>query len=209
MNQARSSYQPGGWMGYGSVQSRPTTYETLMRQSRLLGRVATQAFDITRHLIIDSATPFLRSAGSTERRFFESNPDRIHTLAVQSHEVLTQIRTLPLLPHNLFPDTLIVDRMKVKIVLWKTFFLHETVIILFGDIKHISVSTGVMFSSLTLSHQDGDITLNGFWNRDAELACCMIRGYRMALREGVQVETLTTERLKRKLLELGGGGREV
>ena len=206
MDDLRSVYQPNGWMGYSPVQTRPTPYEILMRQSRLLGRTAARALDSTRHMIIDSSRPFVRHVAETEQRFFQQHPDQIHRVVEQSQEILAGAKTV-ILPYNIFPDTVTVDRMKVTINLWKSLWSHEVVTLRIEDILNVSAHIGLLFGSLTIStrvmNSTDHFVIQGFWNKDAKRLKHVIQGYMIALHQGVDVSELSTERLVRKLNELG------
>lgn len=191
-------------MGYRPVRSHPTPHESLMRQSRLLGRAAAQA---------ESATATSESADTTrdmtpqgERKFYEDNPDQMHKVVAQSHEILCGAKTV-ILPYNIFPDTVTVDRMKMTITLWKTLWSREVVTLRTEDILNVAAHIGLLFGSLTISTRVMNSTdhfeINGFWNKDALRLKHIIQGYRIALHQGVDVSELSTERLVRKLSELG------
>ena len=60
----------------------------------------------------------------------------------------------------------------------------------------VTISTRVMNST-------DHFVINGFWNKDAKRLKHIMQGYMIALHQGIDVSELTTERLIRKLDELG------
>lgn len=207
MSNLRSVYQPNKWMAYDPVKTRPTPYEILMRQSRLLGRTAASAVNATRTKIADASAAALRHVSPRhERQYYQENPDQIHKVVEQSQEVLAGARTV-ILPYNLFPDTVTVDRMKVSITLWKSLWSREVVTLRIEDILNVSAHIGLLFGSLTISTRVMNSTdhfkIDGFWNKDATRLKHIIQGYMIALHQGIDVSSLSTERLVRKLNELG------
>ena len=206
MNDSGSFYQPKVWMGYAPIGSRPTHYEILLRQSRLMGRSAAKACNIIPGVISTIKQDLTRHSGAGEKKFFEHNPDHIHKVVEQSREILAGAKTV-ILPQNIFPDTVTIDRMKVTITLWKSLWLREVVTLRIEDILNVSANIGLFFGSLTISTRVMNSTdhfqIQGFWNKDAKRLKCILQGYMIALHQGVDVSELSTERLVRKLNELG------
>ncbi len=204
MSNTRSVYQPN-WAGYGPAATSPTPYEILVRQSRLLGRTAAQSTSVMQHFIAES-TPTRPPSAQDEQRFFEQNPDQIHKVVAQSQEILAGAKTV-ILPYNIFPDTVTVDRMKVTINLWESLWAHKIVTLRIEDILNVAANTGLLFGSLTIStrvmNSTDHFVINGFWNKDALRLKHIIQGYMIALHQGIDVSELSTERLIRKLNELG------
>ncbi len=223
MNRFRSTYQPN-WAAYGPVSTRPTPYEVLLRQSRLLGRAAARANNndvIASFCVLQGPPPPAGSPSSSatppggtrsEKEFYEQNPDDMHRMAAQSREVLAGARTVPL-PYNIFPDTVTVDRMKVTINLWEGLWSHRIVTLRIEDILNVAAQTGVLFGSLTIStrvmNSTDHFVIVGFWNKDVRRLKQIIQGYMIALHQGIDVSNLSTERLVRKLNELGSDARVV
>jgi len=184
-----------------------------MRQSRLLGKTAARAFDIARtRLVMPSVPSAVRMTPHAERRFYEKHPDSMHRVVAQSQEILAGAKTV-ILPYNLFPDTVTVDRMKVTIDIWRSLWSHEVVTLRIEDILNVSAHIGLLFGSLTISTRIMNSTdhfeINGFWNKDAKRLKHIIQGYMIALHQGVDVSELSTDRLARKLSELGDDPKVV
>lgn len=208
MSDGQSIYQPNAWVSYSPVRTRPTRYEVLLRQSRLLGKVAARWHAMEQpHVTLSSArtTPHPGDPRA-EQRFFQKNPDQIHKVVAQSQEILAGARTV-ILPQNIFPDTVTIDRMKVTITLWRSLWSKEVVTLRIEDILNVSAHIGLLFGSLTISTRVMNSTdhfkIQGFWNKDARRIKHIIQGYMIALHQGIDVSGLSTERLVRKLDELG------
>lgn len=207
MGNVGSVYQPNEWMAYAPVRTRPTPYEILMRQSRLLGKTAAKAAVTMSAVLVDVSKEAVRHmTPRAERQFYQENPDQIHRVVEQSQEILAGAKTV-ILPYNLFPDTVTVDRMKVTITLWKSLWLKEVVTLRIEDILNVSANIGLLFGSLTISTRVMNSTdhfrIDGFWNKDVKRLKRIIQGYMIALHQGVDVSELSTDRLTRKLNELG------
>lgn len=206
MSDSGSVYQPKTWAGYRPVRTRPTPYEILLRQSRLLGRIAARSQGVSKNITINGPGSVPVGDTKAERKFFEKNPDQIHKVVEQSQEVLAGARTV-VLPTNVFPDTVTIDRMKVTITLWKSLWSTEVVTLRIEDILNVAARIGLLFGSLTIStrvmNSTDHFVINGFWNKDAMRLKHIIQGYMIALHQGIDVSELSTERLIRKLNELG------
>ena len=214
MSSPESLYQSKGWMGYGPV-SRPTPYEILLRQSRLMGRFAAKACRIEpQPTVIETFKRDLVHGGDSvsEQQYFERNPDQMHKVVEQSQEILAGARTV-ILPMNIFPDTVTIDRMKVTINLWESLWSHRFVTLRIQDILNVAANTGLLFGSLTIStrvmNSTDHFVIMGFWNRDVIRLKRVLQGYMIALHQGIDVSGLSTDRLVRKLDELGTDPRVV
>ena len=214
MSSPESLYQSKGWMGYGPV-SHPTPYEILLRQSRLMGRSAAKACRIEpQPTVIETFKRDLVHGGdsASEKRYFERNPDQMHKVVEQSQEILAGARTV-ILPMNIFPDTVTIDRMKVTINLWESLWSHRIVTLRIQDILNVAANTGLLFGSLTIStrvmNSTDHFVIMGFWNRDVIRLQRILQGYMIALHQGIDVSDLSTDRLVRKLNELGTDPRVV
>lgn len=205
MSSSESLYQSKGWMGYGPA-SRPTQYETLLRQSRLMGRSAAKACEITPNVIDTFKRDLIDNDATSEQQFFERNPDHMHRVVEQSQEILAGAKTV-ILPYNIFPDTVTIDRMKVTITLWQSLWSREVVTLRIEDILNVQAHIGLLFGSLTVSTRVMNSTdhfrIDGFWKKDVTRLKHIIQGYMIALHQGIDVSELSTERLVRKLNELG------
>jgi len=220
MSEYRSVYQPNimarQYRAEPRNNPRRTPYEILVRQSRLLGRTAAKAYDATRRLLQGGVMPHTHAQSSAspaeEKRFYEDHPDRLHQVVEQSREVLAGARTV-ILPYNLFPDTITVDRMRVTITQRTFFWSADVVSLRIEDILNISAGLGPIFGSLRIStrvmNSIDHFEISGFWRRDAIRLKRIIEGFIIAINEGVDVSSLSSDRLVRKLNELGGDPEEV
>ena len=96
-----------------------TPYELLMRQSKKLGHAATKTYDVTREFLkqdISSLKPSSLPNLVQSKRAAEAakSSRKLSKMVQQSKEVLAAAQTV-ILPMNLFPDMVIIDRQKVTI----------------------------------------------------------------------------------------------
>ncbi|MDB5165579.1 MAG: hypothetical protein JWM00_469 [Candidatus Saccharibacteria bacterium] len=185
-------------------QKRPTPYELLLRQSRKMGQTATRTYDVTKEFLKQDVTvlypPQIKQTNATR------SAKKLNKIVAQSKEILAIAQTV-MLPNNLFPDTLVVDRTKVTITI-RTFFWSSSVIsIRIEDILNVTTSVGPLFGSLTISSRVMNSTdhyqINYFWRRDAIRLKQVLQGYMIAVHNTVDTSHLTKDELIEKLVELG------
>lgn len=124
----------------------------------------------------------------------------------KSHQLLASAQTV-ILPINLFPDSITVDRTKVTITK-KTFFWSSSVIsIRIEDVLNIACSTGPIFGSLTISSRVMNSTdhyeIDYFWRKDALYLKQLIQGYVIAQHNQIETSHLNRRELIQTLLDLG------
>lgn len=132
--------------------------------------------------------------------------EKLQKIVQKSHQILAGAQTV-ILPMNLFPDSVIVDRTKVTITK-RTFFWSSNVIsIRIEDVLNVSVSTGPFFGSLTVSSRVMNSTdhyeINYFWRKDALYLKQIIQGYVIAQHNQIETSHLNRQELVDTLLELG------
>ena len=219
MSEYRTVYQPN-IMARQYARPQPqarhkTRYERLMHRSILLGKRALHIPELAKVKLqqtVQAVQPMKYKNADEERRYYEKNPDQIHQVVAQSHELLASATTV-MLPSNIFPDTVTVDRMKVTIHEQTFFWTRNIVTLRIEDILNVSANLGLFFGSLTISTRVMNSTdhyqINGFWNSDVVKLKHIIQGYMIALHQGVDVQSLSTERLIRKLKELGSDAQPM
>lgn len=124
----------------------------------------------------------------------------------KSHQLLASAQTV-ILPVNLFPDSVTVDRTKVTITK-RTFFWSSSVIsIRIEDVLNIACSTGPIFGSLTISSRVMNSTdhyeIDYFWRKDALYLKQLIQGYVIAQHNQIETSHLKRDELVKTLLDLG------
>jgi hypothetical protein len=132
--------------------------------------------------------------------------DSLNTIIQKSHQILAGAQTV-ILPMNLFPDSVVVDRTKVTLTK-RTFFWTSSVIsIRIEDVLNVSVNTGPLFGSLTISSRVMNSTdhyeTNYFWRKDAIYLKQIIQGYVIAQHNKIETSHLERQELINTLLELG------
>jgi len=182
---------------------RPTPYELLLRQSRKMGQAATRTYDVTKEFLKQDITTLYPAAKQTSA---EKSFKKLNKIVAQSKEILASAQTV-ILPNNLFPDTLVLDRTKVTITKRSFFWSSSVISIRVEDILNVTTSVGPLFGSLTISSRVMNSTdhyqINYFWRRDAIHLKHVLQGYMIAVHNNVDTSSLTKEELVEKLIELG------
>ena len=132
--------------------------------------------------------------------------EKLTKIVRKSHQLLAGAQTV-ILPMNLFPDSVIIDRTKVTITK-RTFFWSSSVIsIRIEDVLNVACSTGPIFGSLTVSSRVMNSTdhyeIDYFWRKDAIYLKQIIQGYVIAQHNQIETSHLDRKDLISTLLELG------
>ena len=209
------------------IPKKPTAYELLMRQSRKMGNFATRTYDVTKEFLkqdVSALHPDNLLFGQPAKGKSEANNqrgssmnknhdgetvdprDNLRSIVEKSHQLLAGAKTV-ILPINLFPDSVTVDRTKVTITK-RTFFWSSNVIsIRIEDVLNVSCSTGPLFGSLIVSSRVMNSTdhyeIDYFWRRDAIYLKQIIQGYVIAQHNNIDTSHLSKDELIKTLLELG------
>lgn len=144
---------------------------------------------------------------SEERNTNTLDPrDGLRKIVQKSHQLLVNAQTV-ILPMNLFPDSVTVDRTKVTITK-RTFFWTSSVIsIRIEDVLNVGCSTGPIFGSLIISSRVMNSTdhyeIDYFWRKDAIYLKQLIQGYVIAQHNQIETSNLSRRELIKTLLELG------
>lgn len=199
-------------------------YEMLMRQSRKMGAIATRTYDVTKEFLkqdISTLHPdrILFGAQAKSHKTPNHSSEAANLAAIKidpreglrrivkkSHQLLAGAQTV-ILPVNLFPDSVTVDRTKVTITK-RTFFWSSSVIsIRIEDVLNVACSTGPIFGSLTISSRVMNSTdhyeIDYFWRKDAIYLKQLIQGYVIAQHNQIETSHLKRDELVKTLLELG------
>lgn len=190
-------------------------YELLIRQSRKMGSIATQTYDVTKEFLkkdVRNLSPRLPEAilfGKNTAPRSEADEEetrRFNNVVRQSHEVLASARTV-VLPMNIFTDTITIDRTKVTITKRSFFWTSQVITTRIEDILNVTSNFGPLFGSLTISTRVMNSTdhyeINYFWRKDAEYLKCIIQGYVIAQHNQIETKHLNRAALIDTLLELG------
>lgn len=210
--------------------TRPTPYELLIRQSHKMGKLATRTYDVTKEFLKQdisalhpdrmlfggsaSNEPASATSGATEE--VRKNQERtaktldpresLRKIVRKSHQLLASAQTV-ILPVNLFPDSVTVDRTKVTITKRMFFWTSSVISIRIEDVLNIACSTGPIFGSLTISSRVMNSTdhyeIDYFWRKDAIYLKQLIQGYVIAQHNQIETSHLGRDELIKTLLELG------
>lgn len=172
-----------------------------------------QAWQLDRDIESDSGPGSVKARSSEgiregqERDTQTLDPrEGLKKLIRKSHQLLASAQTV-ILPINLFPDSVTVDRTKVTITK-RTFFWTSSVIsIRIEDVLNVACSTGPIFGSLTVSSRVMNSTdhyeIDYLWRKDAIYLKQLIQGYVIAQHNQIETSHLNRRELVRTLLELG------
>lgn len=199
----QTSFVPGG-----DEKRALRPYDLLLRQSRKMGSLATKAYGAT----VSFLTTDIAAFGADYARAKARGMVKADTMDVARHsrEVLAAARTL-ILPQNLFPDSVILDRTKLTIIKRTFFWTAETISIRVEDILNVTSTYGPFFGSIIISSRIMNSTdhyeIDGFWRRDAIYLKEIIQGYMIAMHNNINVKDLDRQDLVATLLELGRDSR--
>lgn len=190
-------------------EPEPTSpYHQLLRQSRKMGEAASRSYNLTREFLqqdVSTLNPQQWAKWSLSASK-QQNKEQFETMLEHSREVLASAQTV-ILPQNLFPDTVTVDRTKVTITQKTFFWSSNTVSIRIEDMLNISVGLGPFFGSLKISSRVMNSTdhfdINYFWRKDATYLKHIIQGYMITVHNNIDTSKMSREELISKLIELG------
>ncbi len=216
------------------VPKKLTPYELLMRQSRKMGKLATKSYDVTKEFLKqDVATlhpdNLLFGQSGMPRKKVQADfmgaddgdsqvdgvgqldpKEDLQTIVEKSHQILAAGRSV-IVPMNLFPDTVIVDRTKITITKRSFFWSSEVITVRIEDVLNVTSSTGPFFGSLTISSRVMNSTdhyeINYLWRNDAIYLKEMIQGYVIAHHNHIDTSHLDKNELVQTLLEIGRDSR--
>jgi hypothetical protein len=124
----------------------------------------------------------------------------------KSHQLLASTQTV-ILPMNLFPDSVTVDRTKVTITKRAFFWTSSVISIRIEDVLNVACSTGPIFGSLIVSSRVMNSTdhyeIDYFWRKDAIYLKQLIQGYVIAQHNQIETSHLNRRDLVKTLVELG------
>jgi hypothetical protein len=177
-------------------------YQQLIRQSRKMGSAASRSYNVTKEFLRNDVS-VLRPQQWIKRQASDASFD---TMLEQSNEVLASAQTV-ILPNNLFPDTVTVDRTKVTIRQKTFFWSSNTISIRIEDMLNIALSVGPLFGSLKISvrimNSTDHFDINYFWRKDAIFLERIIQGYMITVHNNIDTSHIPRDELVQKLLELG------
>lgn len=209
------------------VPKQLTPYELLMRQSRKMGSLATRGFDVTKEFLKQDVTSLhpdkllfgqnlqrtkaktkdanTASMGSDESTWIDPK-ENLRTIVQKSHQILAAANTV-IVPMNLFPDSVVVDRTKITITKRSFFWSSEVITVRIEDVLNVTTSTGPLFGSLTISSRVMNSTdhyeINYLWRKDAIMLKQIIQGYVIAHHNHIETSHLSTDELVQTLIEIG------
>ncbi len=195
---------------------RIPTYERLLGQSRKLGHLATRTLDATKDFlkkdvqVLKPKSPdlilFGRKVENLSNRIQTTPVPNIEGVVQRSHEILAGVKTV-IMPANLFPDSVVVDRTKVTITKRSFIWSSQCITTRIEDILSVTSSIGPLFGSLIISTRVMNSTdhyeITYLWRKDAEYLKQIIQGYVIAQHNAIETKHLNRDQLVATLLELG------
>ncbi len=181
-------------------------YQQLLRQSKKMGGAASRSYNVTREFLHQDVSTLHPQQWSKRQSVNEKPRHEIDQMLEHSKEILASAQTV-ILPNNLFPDTLTVDRTKITLRQNTFFWSSSTISIRIEDILNISVSLGPLFGSLKISSRVMNSTdhfdVNYFWRKDALRLKHIIQGYMTTVHNDIDTSHMSKTELLEKLSELG------
>lgn len=181
------------------VPTSHVTYDTLMRQSKKLGHVATQTLDGAKQGARQIFGQKAKRAPIVDKDIIE-----LKKVVAHSREVLANAKTV--LPF-LFPHEITLDRTKISIIKRNFFWSSNVVSVRIEDTLNVSASVGPLFGSITVTSRVmssvDHYTLEHFWRSDAIKLKQIIQGYLIARQDGIHTDHLKCDELAETLHELG------
>ena len=193
-----------------SISNDQKHYSLLFHANKHLGRIAIASTYMLAY-ITNSAKLIRRSnrkqkAVSADEIINKKRLKELKTIAHRSHEILAQVSNV-LLPVNLFPDTIVLDRTKVTITKRALFWDSSIVTVGIEDILDIAISNGPFFSTLNISSRvmspSDSFKMKYLLRKDAIRLKSLIIGYMTAIHNDIKTKDLSRSELIDTLLEIG------
>jgi hypothetical protein len=197
------------------ISSHNSTYGLLVRQSKKLGRVATNAFHDLKYVLnheisMPSRDQLLNGLSRVSRLRSSKKTDELSALrrlVRRSQEVLISAHTV--FPLTLFPHSIVMDRTKITIIK-RTFFWSSSVMsIRVDDILNVSCDVGPLFGSVTIAsrvmNSIDHFEVHYLWRGDAIYLKHIVQGYVFARQNNVDMSELSRTQLLETIAELGQG----
>lgn len=147
----------------------------------------------------------IREAEERDTRTLDAR-EGLRKIVKKSHQLLASFQTV-ILPMNLFPDSVTVDRTKVTITKRSFFWTSSVISIRIEDVLNVACSTGPIFGSLIVSSRVMNSTdhyeIDYFWRKDALYLKQLIQGYVIAQHNQIETSHLKRDELIKTLLDLG------
>jgi len=190
-------------------------YDSLIRSSKRLGRIATRALgDIKQVLHKEITLPqpaerfmdnLTRIPGIKTKKKKIDEITALKKVVKQSHEVLARARTV--FPMELFPDRIVIDRTKITITRRDFFWTSNVIGIRIEDILNVTCSVGPLFGSVNIASRVmssiDHFSINFLWRNDAIYLKDVIQGYMIAKHNKIDTTELSKKELLETLTELG------
>lgn len=195
------------------INSPNSPYQLLVRQSKKMGRVATNTFHDLKHILnheitMPSRDQLLYGLSRVSRLRATKKSDDLNALRKlvrRSQEVLISAHTV--FPLTLFPHSLVMDRTKITLTKRNFFWSSSVISVRVDDILNVSSDVGPLFGSVTIAsrvmNSVDHFEIHYLWRGDAIYLKHIIQGYVFALQNSVDMSQLSRTQLLGMLAELG------
>lgn len=146
-----------------------------------------------------------------ENQTADKDPEvkKLEKLAQESEKTIYELSSV--FPFQLFPDKIIIDKLKVTVIR-NDLFYRRTFPILIEDIKTIKVTGGILFASMEFEvagYEENPQAVTHLWPKDATKAKQYILGLIKTTKEKIDLSALSTDQVKKNLEEIGKAKEEV
>jgi len=110
-----------------------------------------------------------------------------------------------IMPFTLFPDTLVVEELRIIWLRQMGFWMNEVVSIMATDIASVNCSTGMIFGHIHVKSLTGgpQILVNNLLKKDVLLIRSLVEGIALSAREGLVVSEKNLDQEKNSLMKAG------
>lgn len=129
---------------------------------------------------------------------------KLDKLVKQSHRVLYTAQTI--FPFHLFPSKIVIDENQVSVTRNAAFRTGDVQSILISEIKSVSISTTILFGSLTVDTMlptSTPIAIDYLWKDDAVKARRLIQGMMTVVKENIDLSQISEHDLHHRIFQIG------
>ncbi|OGK18934.1 hypothetical protein A2866_05020 [Candidatus Roizmanbacteria bacterium RIFCSPHIGHO2_01_FULL_39_8] len=144
---------------------------------------------------------------SITRTIYSIDRNKLYNLTNKSKEILLKIHSI--FPFDLFPNTIVVDEVKVSVI-YRFFFASEQIRdILIKDIRSVYVDSSIFFAALNISFvwprliKEKTTTINYLRKNDALRAKNIIEGLMITSYENVEIKDIEKTTLVKNVSTIG------
>jgi hypothetical protein len=125
-----------------------------------------------------------------QRQKIPKQQEKVNTLKKKTQTILFKTRSV--FPFDFFPDTLLIDSIKVTFILQKFFYSQEVTSLYISDIENVVVQTGPFFAKLSVISRyvaQRPIKIAFLWKKQAIKAHNILQGLIIANKQDIDMTT--------------------